>query len=158
MDKEEKKSEMKKKPRYVGFWRRFFAFIIDNITRLVLGLIVAGILFVPGMITDIEIVNGIFMGLGAVAFLIIYFGYYPYCDVKYGAPFGKQFLGIVVVDKNLKYLNWEKALLREVLGRDIIDRITSQLLNLLIIVDPEKQAVHDKIAGSYVVYRNSIKK
>ncbi len=92
------------------------------------------------------------------AFVIAFaFGYPVFFVATRGATPGKGFLGLVVVDRDNRYpVGWGKALLREILGKQVIDKLTIYLGYLLIAFDPRKQGLHDKIAGTYVVHKDSL--
>ena len=140
--------------RYAGFWRRLAAFIIDVVAIFAILLIV---IFVGSFLYHFLGESSVLLtGLGSVLIVVVLF-YHTYFLVTKGATPGKAIMGLVVVDKTYNYpLSTEKALLREILGRHIIDQLTFSLGNLLIIFDSKKQALHDKIGGTYVVYKDSL--
>ena len=142
--------------KYAGFWRRFAAYIVDSIIMVIAILIIAfgGTLF-ASVLPDIVAVI-ILAGIVLVSMLIA-LGYHTYFLIKKGATPGKEALGLVVVDENLKYpISTSKALVREIAGRVVVDGILGDLPNLLILFDSKKQSLHDKIGGTYVVFKDSL--
>jgi len=146
-------------PRYAGFWRRFFAYLID---RAIIIFSVIAILIVFGLLVNFTMPwpqVSIFFTLALIVLsLVVYLGYDSYfLPGPDAATPGKKMLGLVVVDSTHKRpISLGKAMVRDVLGRNIIDRLTFHVGDLLIIFDSRKQALHDKIAGTYVVYRDSL--
>lgn len=94
--------------------------------------------------------NPIYTILGLVP-LIIAFVYYIYFIGKDGATPGKKHYKVRVVDKTtLEPPGYLKAFLREVIGK-IASQFFFSLGYFWAIWDKEKQAWHDKIAGTIVV-------
>jgi len=146
---------------YAGFWVRLAAIMLDSIILTIAYLLIAICGF--GLMMVVEPISSSLAGLIAIGlFLIIILGsiaYYPFFLITKGATPGKLILGLVVVDSNYQYpLSIGSALLREILGREIVDGITMGLGNLLIIFDSKKQSLHDRIGGTYVVYERSLPK
>ncbi len=142
--------------RYGGFWRRLGAWLID---KVILWLIIMLTILVISAISSavggvVQTLLGVFL---IVLVLVIALGYGVYFLSTRGATPGKEVLGLVVVDKYNKYpLKLSKALVREMLGRLLIDGLTLNLGNLIIIFDSKKQALHDKVADTYVVHKDSL--
>lgn len=139
--------------RYAGFLIRLIAYLIDTAIIFVSMVVVA--IFFFGLA---YIFYNSFLGIPGFLSSFIFLLYFPYFLATKGATPGKSYVGIVVVDETNKYpLKWGKALLREMIGRFFVDGIIFHLGNLLIIIDPKKQSLHDKIAGTYVVYKDSLR-
>ncbi|MBI5224015.1 RDD family protein [Candidatus Micrarchaeota archaeon] len=137
--------------RYAGFWIRLGARLLDAVVILGVGLI--GALIISPILTT-ELVVLIF----EIIFVLFVVVYTPYFLAKEGATPGKSALGLVVVNAKYQYpLSIKSALWRGIVAEVIVDRLTFSLGNLLIVFDPKKQALHDKISGTYVVYKNSLK-
>ncbi len=68
----------------------------------------------------------------------------------YGQTLGKMITGICVVSTDSTRLAWEDALLREVPGRLVTFLIP--LGFVLPSMHPYKQALHDRLAGTYVIW------
>ena len=151
----------KKTVKYAGFWRRLAALIIDSLILMFLVLVLFAVIGLPLTVLN----DSSYSALGTIGMilvmlfsLILVLGYHPYFLTRPdGATPGKKVMGLVVVDKNHKYpISLGSALLREILGRMLVDRLTLQLGNLLIIIDSKKQALHDKIGSTYVVHKDSL--
>ncbi len=118
-----------------GFWRRFAAEFIDG---LIVGL-------VSGILEVILHATGYALGL------LISIAYYVYFEGgPKGAGFGKQLMGIRVIDANTGLpIGYGRAFIRW------IGRIVSALFLLLgylwMLWDRENQCWHDKFAGDVVV-------
>ena len=77
--------------------------------------------------------------------------YFVCMDVMYGATLGKKALKLRVVDaKTGANLTWISAILREFVGR-LVNSLTLGIGYLWVLWDKDKQGLHDKIGGSYVV-------
>ncbi|MFN7991727.1 MAG: RDD family protein [Candidatus Micrarchaeia archaeon] len=143
--------------RYGGFWRRLAAEIIDEIVMVSMLLLIvftvgliSGVLL-PGVLPDAA------AGILTLLALVAVFLYQPFFIATRGATFGKQALGLIVVDEDSSYpIGWKKALLREIVGKIILNRLTIYIGYLLIVFDARKQGLHDKIAGTFVVYKDSL--
>lgn len=149
-----------------SFWRRAFAFIIDGIVVLIAGAIVA--MFVKGTGSHVSVyLAKVFVGAGYV----IYFN-------GQGATLGKSLMGIRVVDGSGNPPGLRRAAIRYVIpglaaiggtpfvlsgSLDPIDALSATLviwvaLSLLWTYDylqmiwhPQKQTLHDLMAGTYVI-------
>ena len=119
-----------------GFWRRFFAYLLDSL-----------ILVVPVVIL-VLITNQAVGNIVSIALTLAYFSYFE--GGPTGQTIGKQALGIRVIDFKVGGpIGYGRGLLRTVA------RYLSALIILLgylwMLWDPEKQTWHDKIAGTVVV-------
>ncbi len=137
---------------YGGFWRRFFALIIDSIILtiiffLILFLIIGPDNFLTELLKEEE---GPKVSFAQFIFIFIIWLYYVSLTVIYGGTIGKLILGLRVVDQNYQKISWGRAILREIIGK-FISGLVFSLGYLWVIFDSKKQAWHDKIAGTYVV-------
>lgn len=140
--------------RYAGFWVRLAALLIDSVIMI---LMLVALFSVVGLFA--QVFGNTTLSIIFLAFisLFIAFGYMPYFLATKGATPGKDIMGLVVVDSGNRYpIPWSRALLREIVGRQIVNSFTLDLGNLLIIFDSKKQALHDKIGGTYVVHKDSL--
>jgi uncharacterized RDD family membrane protein YckC len=145
----------KRKVKYAGFWRRLAAYIIDSIILGVLFILIYLAIGLPLVILGVN--EMLTMGIIVLVLIIPSLGYHPYFLATRGATPGKSFMGLVVVDKTNRYpISWSTALIREILGVRIVDGLTFALGDLLIVIDSKKQALHDKIASTYVVHMESL--
>lgn len=71
-----------------------------------------------------------------------------------GETVGKNMAGIKVVknDQTSKGLGLGTTLLREIVGR-FVDWLVFGIGGLYLLIDPKKQALHDKVADTFVVYK-----
>ena len=125
------------KTEKANFLLRLGAFLIDIV---ILG-IASNILFAA---------TGDYNGQNLLSTLIS-LAYFVAMDVKYGATLGKKALKLRVVDaKTGANLTWISAILREFVGR-LVNSLTLGIGYLWVLWDKDKQGLHDKIGGSYVV-------
>jgi uncharacterized RDD family membrane protein YckC len=133
--------------RYAGFWVRFVATLIDSI---LLGLI-SGVLSFALSFSLAEGANEIISLLANIIGLVISIGYYVVYQQKNGQTIGKKVMNIKVVDYNGKTPTMFSFFLREIIGKTISGLILF-IGYFMVIWDKRKQALHDKIAGTFVVY------
>lgn len=125
------------KVEYAGFWIRFFACLIDGLLlSIVYGIL--GISFDNIMFIQISI-DGFFT--------VLYFTYFE-SSLKQ-ATIGKQLLNIKVVDKNGFRLTPFNALIRNM--SKIISAFILFIGYLMAAFDAQKQSLHDKFAGAFVI-------
>jgi uncharacterized RDD family membrane protein YckC len=140
--------------RYAGFWIRFVAYVIDAIVLIVAGSIVSGIFFgslfssFQGEFTDINWAMYSMANFVNVAMGWLYFSLLESSDKQ--ATLGKMAVGVKVVDRNGQQVSFARAT-----GR-YFSKILSGLIFLIGFImagfDSRKQALHDKIADTFVVY------
>jgi len=130
--------------KYAGFGVRFIGTFIDGVAYTVLLVI----LIIPIFILDAPI-------LIIPIFIILLF--LPVYEVgKMGGRTGHRLLKLRVVDENMKDpIGLRKAFVREFIG-NILCVFTLYIGYLLIIFDPKKQGLHDKVANTYVIHEKSI--
>lgn len=138
--------------KYAGFWIRFVAVMID-------GLIVGAI----------SMIVGIFLGIASAIFkfnadllsaglgYLLGWGYFVFMTYKYEATIGKRLVGIKVLSDKAEKLTLGQVILREVLGK-ILSTITLTIGYIMAGFTERKQALHDKIADTVVVYKDPNKK
>ncbi len=130
--------------RFAGFWIRFVAAIIDGF--------ILGIAFIPLNVaasvtrsTASAVLIRLFIALVEWAYAVIMLG-------AFGATLGKMALGLKVVRDDFGPVGYGTAALREIIGKFI-----SGLICLLGYIsagfDRRKQAWHDHIAKTLVIYR-----
>lgn len=131
--------------QYVGFWRRFAALFIDAI---ILGVVsgIIGAILMSAMGSE----NSPAGLLGNLASFVLAFAYYVYYQSKVGQTLGKKAMGIKVVDAAGKTPSMTTFFLREIIGK-FVSGIILGIGYLMVIWDPKKQALHDKIASTYVI-------
>ena len=146
---------------YAGFWKRFFAYIID---KLILS-VIACIILIPFIATvgvsaflhggDEEPPIEFFVALISTylpAILLIVVAdwlYYALLESKRGATLGKMALGIQVTDMNGNRITFPRAT-----GRHFGKIISALILYVGFMIagfTQQKQALHDIIAGTLVI-------
>lgn len=131
---------------YSGFWRRFVAYVIDNILLSVIFWLL--VLVLGGIAGD----GGVFGAytLAAIGWLV----YYAAMESSsHQATVGKIALGIQVTDLEGNRISFGKAL-----GRNLAKIISALIFYIGFIMaafTAKKQALHDMIAGTLVVKKGS---
>lgn len=129
---------------YVGFGRRFVAAILD-------GLIIGAINFIIGIIvrlmvgsdtSSMLILNGISLIIG-IGYVVVY-------QAKMSQTLGKKVMGIKVVNEQGTTPSMMTFFLRDVIGK-LVSGFILGIGYLMVLWDSKKQALHDKIAGTYVI-------
>lgn len=131
---------------YVGFWPRLAAAIVDAvILNIVTYIVTTAVMMAFGdaVFTGIAISYGLSLGIG-----ILYFAGLESSEKQ--ATFGKQALGIKVVDIEGNRISFGKAILRYI--TKIITGLMLGLGYFAIIFSEKKQGLYDMIAQTYVVY------
>lgn len=170
-EKTEKAVEVKSADvRHVGFGRRLLAAIIDGIIVSVISQFITapiGAVFgittmtpfatgnqVPDETQAMAMIGAAFGVLGLVFIISIVLNTLYYAGMlvyKQGQTLGKMALGIRVVSVDGQPISWGKAILREIIGK-FVSGLVIGLGYLWVFWDSKKQAWHDKIAGTYVIY------
>ena len=136
--------------RYIGFWSRHVALVIDEIIMIVaaiVGSIVIGVL-TSGQSFGVGYFLGMFLSF-AIA-LAVLMGYWIVLTAIWGQTLGKMALGIKVVNREGRPPGLWKAFLREVVGK-LLSGLAIYLGYIWVAFDREKRGWHDHIAGTYVV-------
>jgi uncharacterized RDD family membrane protein YckC len=125
---------------YAGFWIRFAALIIDRIILFVMQLIV-NLMF--GKDAPVLVV---------ISWMVLGLIYYSVMESsQYQATIGKLAVGIKVGDREGEQLTWPNAAGRY-LGK-IISGITFCIGYMMAGWDEKNQALHDKMADTFVFYK-----
>jgi len=156
--------------QYGGFWIRFIARVIDGLILMIPSVLVIVLVVGTGFFT--AILGGDFgvltesTGMLTVATLInsfMYAAYEAFTTSTYGGTLGKMALSLRVITPDGANLNLQQALIRHLIyaGGGIIAAIVPMagILNGLWILadnvsaafDPQKRALHDRIATTFVV-------
>ncbi len=134
-----------------GWWRRFAAWMVDSLLMW----LVSGSLFITlitvGLITFPLTDNGLLLMAVMILLIVILLknAYYTLLHTNNGQTIGKAVLGIKVIDAE-----GNAPSLRQSLRRGSAHFLSFILLGfgyLWMLVDPEQQTLHDKLAGTYVV-------
>jgi uncharacterized RDD family membrane protein YckC len=130
--------------QYAGFWLRFLAAAIDGI-----------VLWAASALTFdlIRKAQGIgrwdFSWVDIVEF-IAEAAYFVILTVVYGQTLGKMVVGIRVIPQEGGANRWGAIILREVIGK-FVSAIILLIGYLMAAFDSKKRAMHDRIAGTYVI-------
>ena len=149
-----------KNVEYAGFWIRFVAYLIDTFVALaVIGPIFV-MFFAPAegfssLAGDTDAMLLYYTSLGGLGLAnnimhVLYFSLME--SSKYQATLGKMAVGIVVVGEDGNKISFGRAI-----GRyfsKIISGIILMIGYIMAGLDSRKQALHDKIASTFVVYKN----
>ena len=160
--------------RYGGFWARFLAYIIDKIllgifetiifivVALIIGMAIpfinepeTGGSFVRfAMQTDYHYYDFYsvgFLGLFGTISLVVEWLYFALLQSSpKQATFGKAALGLIVVDENFAQISFGRATVRYF--SKYISGLILYIGYIMAAFTREKRALHDIIAGTYVVY------
>jgi uncharacterized RDD family membrane protein YckC/uncharacterized protein YneF (UPF0154 family) len=130
---------------YCGFWRRFAANLLDG---LVLGMaynVVKKILYVMASLSGTD-----YFGFSEwMLCTIIFWAYMIWLKGYRGATPGYYALGIRIVSINGAHVNVKQILIRII--SSFFSAIPFGLGYIWITIDADRQAWHDKIAGTYVI-------
>ncbi len=134
---------------YAGFWVRFAARFIDGLVLIIPIGAINGAIFIT---------NGAPTGtlesymLIAVNYLISC-AYYISMTSGSGSTFGKKAMGIQVLSEDGSKLPFGRVVVRETIGK-IISMIIIYIGYIIAGFTSRKQALHDFMGGSIVVYKN----
>jgi uncharacterized RDD family membrane protein YckC len=141
--------------QYAGFTTRLIAYVVDQLIRSgILGMLAVGIRLITDAIgfdlaalkgTAALVVAGILLGISVSVVLLYDVGFWMLA----GQTPGKRLMGVRIVRTDGRRLTLWNCL-RRVVGY-LISRIL-YLGYLWVLVDSKRQAWHDHLAGTYVVY------
>ena len=145
---------------YGGFWRRFFAFMIDEMILTAIGwilFVIGGTALNLGIQTrELFFDEDMFWGLGFRYFILYQFltgllsmAYFTYLHGTMGQTLGKKILGLKVMQETGESMRPGLAFLRWV--GYLINAVCMNLGFIWIAFDGRKQGWHDKIAGTVVI-------
>jgi len=146
--------------KYAGFWIRYVANIIDGfligILFFIIGIII-GIIIIA--VNGLEAVKGFHLSKGAdiavrIIGMVVGWIYFVWMTKKYQATLGKKAVGIKVMSDKSEELTLGRVILRETIGK-LISAIILYIGYIMVGFTKRKQALHDKIAGTVVVYKDS---
>lgn len=144
---------------FAGFWKRFFAFLIDCFILFVLTMIAYAILIVLSFFvlsseyySDIWL-NGVSAFLYLFSFCLPIFYWTLFEASSWQATPGKMLLGIKVCDEQGKPLKFAQSLGRN-LGK-IVSNFTVYIGYAMAGFTVKRQALHDKMSGCLVIDKNA---
>jgi len=135
---------------FAGFWVRLVAYLIDaTILGIVQFVVSLALGFAGGSLTD----NGGDMAMAMISALcgmVISIAYAVFFTGYNGQTPGKMALRIQVVRCDGTPMTYGRAFLREVIGK-FASGIILGIGYLMVAFDRNKQGLHDRIAGTYVI-------
>jgi len=135
---------------YAGFWLRFGAYIIDQIIISVLYFFVALFVFGTESLNPNDPSTRIDILLSRLGLLLTTWLYYAIQESSSRrATFGKRLLGLAVVDMDGQRIGFIRASIRYF--AQILSGLICGIGYLMAGFTEKKQALHDMIAGTYVV-------
>ncbi|WP_167366816.1 RDD family protein [Malonomonas rubra] len=143
-----RKTKAVERPK-AGFWLRLIATLLDGLIIFILQTLLGSILAVFGMATAIKAPQNLavlvilFNYLLGIAYYIVFTG-------NCGQTPGKMALRIKVICCDGSQINYNRAALREVVGK-FVAGIIFAIGYLMIAFDRQKQGLHDKISDTYVI-------
>jgi uncharacterized RDD family membrane protein YckC len=144
--------------KYAGFWIRYAAYIIDSMIISMIILILICLLSFSYMLINpasrSEATPPPIMYFSAI---ILAYGYFIISTKKYHATLGKKAFGIIVLRSDFNEASWGKIILRETVGK-IVSYIIFYIGYIMAGFTQKKQALHDIIADTVVIYKDPNKK
>jgi uncharacterized RDD family membrane protein YckC len=158
--------------RYGGFWIRFGARFIDGLIFTVPILIFAAV-FIPNLIragrqagNPASAPNPAFAAFGFITFFLFFFlagGCYEILMLKYrSATLGKMACGLKVIRSDGRTLSWGVCFGRFFMwnvvtsGIPYINAVLMPVSAIMLGVDDEKRALHDRVCDTRVIYKQSV--
>ena len=155
--------------QYGGFWLRFLARIIDSLVLLIpsllVFLLVLGTSFFTALLGgDLSVLTGgaPMMLVAGLINAIMYAGYEAFTTSTYGGTLGKLALSLRVILPDGGMLSLQQALIRHLIYAagsivsiipfaGIFGGLWTLVDNVSAAFDPQKRALHDRIATTFVV-------
>jgi uncharacterized RDD family membrane protein YckC len=157
--------------RYGGFWIRFGARFIDGLVLMVPIFIFAALL-IPNLIrarsqagNPASGPNPAFAAFGAITFILVFLaaGCYEILMLKYrSATLGKAACGLKVVRPDGRTLSWGVCFGRFFMwnvvtsGIPYLNSVLMLVSSIMLGVDDEKRALHDRVCDTRVIYKQSV--
>jgi uncharacterized RDD family membrane protein YckC len=135
---------------YAGFWIRFGAYFIDSLLLEVvlvpLSFVIRAVVGAPANATQAGMTV---LFLNTPVNLVIVVGYYTFLVGKYGATLGKMATKLRVVNPDGSPVGYGKACGRYL--AQILSGMICLIGYLMVIWDPERRALHDRICATRVI-------
>jgi uncharacterized RDD family membrane protein YckC len=136
--------------KYAGFWVRFVAVMVDGVVLIIPAAILSGIL---GGISIGFHLSSVFSHMLSFITNIMVWIYFILMTHYNGATLGKMLVGITVRSDTNGKLTIGQVILRETVGK-LISSIIFSIGYIMAAFTKNKQALHDKLAHSVVVYKD----
>ncbi len=135
--------------RLAGFWPRLWAFLIDIAVIAVSCQILFRLVWPTGLdnytVQAYVLYNNLFPGLLGAAYLVL-------ITKHFGQTLGKMIIGIKVIQTDGQKLQWSTVIIRELIARPLSQLLGTYLGYLVCAFHPRKQAVHDLLSDTCVIY------
>ena len=152
--------------RYGGFWIRFGARFIDGLVLTVPVMILAAV-FLPTLLRPASQPSNPLafaaFGLTFVVGVLVANGFYEVLMLRYrSATLGKIACGLKVVRADGSSLGWGVSVARYLMwnvvtsGIPYLNFILMLITSIMLGVDNEKRALHDRVCGTRVIHKQSI--
>jgi uncharacterized RDD family membrane protein YckC len=155
--------------RYGGFWIRFGARFIDGLVFTIPAIIIAA-LFIPNLIRAASQGGAsppnLFATFGIVTFFLVFFlagACYEILMLKYrSGTLGKMACGLKVIRADGRSLSWGVCFGRFFMwnvvtsGIPYLNSILMLVTSIMLGVDDEKRALHDRVCDTRVIYKQSV--
>jgi uncharacterized RDD family membrane protein YckC len=155
--------------RYGGFWIRFGARMIDGLIFMIPIMIVFAAVM-PNLIRTRGQApfapDSVFLGIGFLAFFLLFFlagGCYEILMLKYrSGTLGKMACGLKVVRPDGRSLSWGVCFGRFLMwnvvtgGIPYINTVLMLVSSIMLGVDNEKRALHDRVCDTRVIHKQSV--
>lgn len=132
--------------KFAGFWVRFAAALIDGV---IFGISTSVVGFLLGLIFGQKLLQSL-SGISYILSFFLQIGYYVLFQASAGQTLGKKAMRIKVVNEKGSTPSIGVFFLREIIGK-LVSAIILMIGYFMVIWDGKKQALHDKIAGTYVI-------
>ena len=140
---------------YAGFWVRWAAVFLDSII-VFLGAAIVGV--ASRFIFNVAGLNAsIVSSLSSLLSWIFQLGYFILMVHTKETTLGKMALGLIVKSEDGQKLSLGRIIIRETVGK-FISSIIFLIGYLMVAFTEKKQGLHDKLAHSVVLYKDSNKK
>ena len=143
------------KIKYAGFWIRWGASFLDGLVLFGVGFVIGIFLGLVGAI--LRIPETIIAFLSQIIGILTSWTYFIYMTHKYQATLGKKVLGIKVYSNKLEKSTLGKIILRETIGK-FVSAIILLVGYIMAGFTDKKQALHDMMADTVVIYNDPTKK
>jgi uncharacterized RDD family membrane protein YckC/DNA-directed RNA polymerase subunit RPC12/RpoP len=157
--------------RFGGFWIRFGARFIDGLVFTIPAAVLFAVLFVPSFMRGQgqapgNAPNAAFLSAGFITFVLVFFlagACYEILMLKYrSATLGKMACGLKVIRPDGRSLSWGVCIGRFFMwnvvtsGIPYLNSIFLLATAIIVAVDDEKRALHDRVCDTRVIYKPSV--
>jgi len=157
--------------RFGGFWIRFGARFIDGLVFTIPAVALFAVLFLPSLMRAQgpargNAPNATFLSVGFITFTLVFFlagACYEILMLKYrSATLGKMACGLKVIRPDGRSLSWGVCIGRFFMwnvvtsGIPYLNSIFLLATAIIVAVDDEKRALHDRVCDTRVIYKPSV--